>query len=141
MAIPVVGGSVMVRVSTAKIAKKMTELGFSNVHAEKWAFGKGWQINKFYASMTEPQVMPIIGTVRAWTKGTNGPVAADVVQVVITSEADFEQYRGKGIALAAPGDLDPGFSDGGLLSLTVGSFGSSAEIFGGSTAHEVMSAT
>jgi carboxypeptidase Q len=76
-------------------AKKMNELGFSNVHVERWPFGRGWQINKFYASMTEPQVMPLIGTVRAWTKGTNGSVVADVVQAVITSEADFEKYRGK----------------------------------------------
>jgi carboxypeptidase Q len=73
----------------------MTDLGFSNVHVEKWPFGKGWQLNRFYASMTEPQVMPIIGTVRAWTRGTNGPVVADVVHVVITSEVDFEKYRGK----------------------------------------------
>jgi carboxypeptidase Q len=75
--------------------KKMTELGFSNVHVEKWKFGKGWQIRKFYAQMTEPQVMPIIGTVRAWTRGTGGPIVADVVHVVITSEADLEKYRGK----------------------------------------------
>ncbi len=75
--------------------KKMTDLGFSNVHVEKWKFGKGWQLKKFYASMTEPQVMPIIGTVRAWTRGTNGPVVGDVVHVVINSEADLEKYRGK----------------------------------------------
>jgi carboxypeptidase Q len=75
--------------------KKMTELGFSNVHAEKWPFGKGWQLKKFYASMTEPQVMPIIGTVRAWTRGTNGLVVDDAVQVIINSEADIEKYRGK----------------------------------------------
>ena len=75
--------------------KKMTELGFSNVHVEKWPFGKGWQIRKFYAQMTEPQVMPIIGTVRAWTRGTDGPIVADVVHVVINSEADLEKYRGK----------------------------------------------
>jgi hypothetical protein len=75
--------------------KKMTELGFSNVHAEKWPFGKGWQLEKFYAQMTDPQVMPIIGTVRAWTHGTNGLIASDVVHVVINSEADLEKYRGK----------------------------------------------
>jgi len=75
--------------------KKMTALGFSNVHIEKWPFGKGWQLKKFYAQMTDPQVMPIIGTVRAWTPGTNGAVVADVVHVVIGSEADLEKYRGK----------------------------------------------
>jgi hypothetical protein len=75
-------------------AKKMTALGFSNVHIERWPFGKGWQLKKYYAQMTEPQVMPIIGTVRAWTPGTRGVVAGDVVHVVISTEADFEKYRG-----------------------------------------------
>ena len=75
--------------------KKMTELGFSNVHIEKWPFGKGWQLKRFSAQMVEPQVMPIIGTPRAWTPGTNGPVVADVVRVDIASEADLEKYRGK----------------------------------------------
>jgi len=75
-------------------AKKMTDLGFVNVHVEKWKFGKGWQIKKFYAQMTEPQVMPVIGIVRAWTRGTDGPVVADVVHVVINSESDIEKYRG-----------------------------------------------
>ena len=92
---PRMAGSPSYKQAADWAAKRMAQLGFSNIHTEKWAFGKGWQINKFYASMTEPQVMPIIGTVRAWTRGTNGPVAADVLQVVISSEADFAKYRGK----------------------------------------------
>ncbi len=75
--------------------KKMTEIGLSNVHVEKWPFGKGWSLTRFSANMIEPQVMPLIGTPRAWTPGTGGPVVADVVRVEINSEADFEKYRGK----------------------------------------------
>ena len=75
--------------------KKMTDLGFSNVHLEKWPFGKGWQLKRFSAHMIEPQVMPLIGTPRAWTPGTGGPVTADVVRVAIGSEADFAKYAGK----------------------------------------------
>jgi len=33
--------------------KRMTELGFSNVHLEKWPFGKGWQLKRFSAHMIE----------------------------------------------------------------------------------------
>jgi hypothetical protein len=73
----------------------MTELGFSNVHLEKWPFGKGWQLKRFSAHMIEPQVMPLIGTPRAWTPGTSGPVTADVVRVAISSDADFAKYAGK----------------------------------------------
>ncbi len=87
------------------VVKKMTDLGFANVHIEKWPFGKGWQLKRFSAQMIEPQVMPIIGTVRAWTPGTNGAVLADVVRVEIASEADFARYQGKlagKIVLAQP---------------------------------------
>src|SRR5690349_10692196 len=41
--------------------KKFGEWGFANIHEEPWAFGKGWQLVRFYAHMTEPQIMPIIG--------------------------------------------------------------------------------
>lgn len=92
---PRMAGSPSHKQAAAWAAKKMTELGFANVHVEKWPFGKGSEIKKFHASMTEPQVMPIIGTMRAWTRGTNGPIAGEVVLVVINSEADFEKCRGK----------------------------------------------
>lgn len=75
--------------------KRMTELGFSNVHMEKWPFGKGWQLDRFSAQMVAPQVMPLIGTPRAWTRGTDGPVTADVVRLEIGSEADLAKYAGK----------------------------------------------
>ncbi len=75
--------------------KRMTELGLSNVHLERFPFGKGWQLDRFSAQMVAPQVMPLIGTPRAWTPGTNGPVTADVVRVEIASEADFAKYAGK----------------------------------------------
>ena len=37
----------------------------------------------------------MIGFPGAWTPGTNGPVVAEVVQVDIGDEADFEKFRGK----------------------------------------------
>lgn len=75
--------------------KRMTQLGFSNVHLEKWPFGKGWQLDRFSAQMVAPNVMPLIGTPRAWMRGTDGPLTADVVRVDIGSEADFAKYAGK----------------------------------------------
>ena len=69
--------------------------GLSNVHAERFAFGAGWTLERFHAHLVEPQVMPIIGFPKSWTSGTDGTVTADVVRVDIGTEADFERYRGQ----------------------------------------------
>ena len=44
------------------LRETFTRWGLSNVHQEKFAFGKGWTLNRFSAHMIEPQVQPIIGT-------------------------------------------------------------------------------
>jgi hypothetical protein len=75
--------------------KRLQEWGLASAHQETWKFGKGWSLQRFSAHLLEPQVQPLIGFPKAWTPGTNGLVTADVVQVSIQSEADFDQYRGK----------------------------------------------
>jgi hypothetical protein len=75
--------------------RKFGEWGFANIHEEPWAFGKGWQLVRFYAHMTEPQIMPIIGLPKSWTPSTNGTVEAEVVLAPITTTADFDKYKGK----------------------------------------------
>jgi hypothetical protein len=77
------------------VKKRFAEWGLANIHEESWPFGKGWSLERFSASMTEPRVMPIIGLPKAWTRGTNGEVTADVVLAPIATEADFARYRGK----------------------------------------------
>ena len=74
---------------------QMRSWGLSNVHEERFAFGRGWSLEEFHAHMTEPQVMPIIGYPKAWTSSTDGTVTADVVRVDIRSEHDLEKYRGR----------------------------------------------
>ena len=69
--------------------------GLSNVHLERFPFGKGWSLQHFSAVMTEPQVQPIIGLPQSWTRGTNGPVTADVVLAQISTEEHMNQWRGK----------------------------------------------
>ena len=65
----------------------------SNVHQERWQFGKGWSLVRFSATMIEPQIQPIIGYPQAWTPGTKGTVVADVVRVQIANENDFAKYQ------------------------------------------------
>lgn len=77
------------------VKKRMATWGLSNIHEESWPFGKGWSLERFSASMTEPRVMPIIGMPKAWTVGTKGAVTADVVLAPIATEADMAKFRGK----------------------------------------------
>ena len=73
---------------------KLRAWGLSNVHAERFAFGHGWSLERFHAHMIEPQVMPIIGYPKSWSSSTDGTVTAEVIRVDIRTEADFETYRG-----------------------------------------------
>ena len=50
--------------------KQLQDWGVTNVRKERFAFGRGWSLAKFHATMTEPRVMPIIGMPKAWTRGT-----------------------------------------------------------------------
>jgi carboxypeptidase Q len=75
--------------------KQMKEWGLQNVHLEKWPFGYGWQIKKFYAAMETPAYAALIGFPLAWTPGTNGPITADAVWAPIHSKEDFAKYKGK----------------------------------------------
>ena len=75
--------------------RKFNEWGLANAHRETWPFGKGWSLVRFSAHIIEPQIQPLIGFPCSWTPGTKGVVTADVVSVLIESDADFEKYRGK----------------------------------------------
>ena len=74
---------------------QLRKWGLANVHLEHFPFGKGWSLEHFSAVMTAPQVQPIIGLPKSWTRGTNGPVSADVVLAQIRTEADLAEWRGK----------------------------------------------
>ena len=75
--------------------KQLTAWGVANAHKELFPFGRAWTLVKFHATMTEPQVMPIIGAVKAWTPGTNGTFTTDAVRLQIGNEADCRSYQGR----------------------------------------------
>lgn len=92
---PRLTGSPAIKQAGEWTMKKFNDWGLANAHQESWPFGKGWSLVRFSAHMTEPQVSPLIGYPKSWTPGTNGTITADVVYTPISSEADFEKYRGK----------------------------------------------
>ena len=75
--------------------QQMKAWGLKNVHLEKWPFGYGWQIKKFYGAMETPAYAALIGFPLAWTPGTNGPITAEPVWAPIHSKEDFAKYHGK----------------------------------------------
>jgi hypothetical protein len=75
--------------------KQLQSWGVANVHKERFAFGNGWSLVNFHATMTSPRVMPIIGVPKSWTPGISGIVTADVVRPVIASAADCTKLRGQ----------------------------------------------
>jgi carboxypeptidase Q len=75
--------------------KQMKEWGLQNVHLEKWPFGYGWQIKKYYGALETPAYASLIGFPLAWTPGTNGPVTGEAILAPLHGEADFAKYKGK----------------------------------------------
>ncbi|HEY0898952.1 MAG TPA: peptidase M28, partial [Sphingobacteriaceae bacterium] len=70
--------------------------GLQNVKLEPWGtFGKGWEVKKYYAAMTAPYYAPLIGSPKAWTPGTNGPVKAEIVVVKADTITDLDKYKGQ----------------------------------------------
>jgi len=92
---PRLTGSPNIREAADWAQKTMRDWGLANVHVETWPFGRGWQNQLFVAMATTPRAYPLIGYPKAWTPGTGGPRAGEAVLAVITSEKDFDTFRGK----------------------------------------------
>ena len=78
------------------VVGKAKELGLENAMMESYGtFGRSWELQKFYAAMTAPQYMPIIGYSKAWTPGTKGLLKGNAVLLNVTKVADLDKYKGK----------------------------------------------
>ena len=74
----------------------MRDWGLSNVHEQRFPFGRGWSLEVFHAHMTEPQIMPLIG----YPRGVESEHGRDRDRrrwsgVDIRSQQDLERYRGR----------------------------------------------
>lgn len=76
--------------------KKLTEWELVKVNLEPWGpFGRGWTSEQFSAQVVSTPAFPVIAYPKAWTPGTNGPVAGDVVIAIINNDQDIEKFRGQ----------------------------------------------
>ncbi len=75
---------------------ELSRYGLVNSHVEAWGtFGRGWAYQLCEVRMVAPDYMQFLALPEAWTPGTNGPVRGEVTQVIATTPADLEKYRGK----------------------------------------------
>jgi hypothetical protein len=92
---PRLTGSPNIREAADWAQKTMKEWGLANVRLESFPFGRGWQNQRFVAQALTPRAYPLIAYPKAWTPGTKGPVSGEAVMAVITTEKDFDTFRGK----------------------------------------------
>ncbi len=93
---PRLTGSPGLKAAEEWAVRRFNEWGLAAVKLEKWGpFGRGWANLRLSAQLKEPQFDPLIATARPWSPGTNGPVSAQVVLAVLSTDADFEKAKGK----------------------------------------------
>jgi carboxypeptidase Q len=95
---PRLTNSPQMRAAAEWTAGKAKEWGLANVALEPWGpnsdFGRGWSNERTVLHVVKPTPWPVLAYPRAWTPGTLGAVTADAVLAPMTSEADFDKYRG-----------------------------------------------
>jgi hypothetical protein len=118
---PRLAGSPNFRKAGDWVQSKFKEWGLENVHAEKYDFGRSWQLTRFQAHMVEPVYAPLVGYPKAWTPGTNGVVTGQAVRVNISTDADLDNYKekhkgelkGKFVLASQPREVEAHFTPDG----------------------------
>jgi len=76
--------------------EQLRALGLQDVRLEPVDMAvMGWQQMAVSVAMTSPDVVPFIAQAGAWSMGTGGMRKAQAVAVTLTSDADFETWRGQ----------------------------------------------
>jgi carboxypeptidase Q len=92
---PRLTGSPNMAKANAWTRDQLTKMGCVNAHLEDWGeFGMGWQQLNTWVRMTEPDTAVFVAQATPWSPGTNGPITAQAVSVVINDESDIAKYKG-----------------------------------------------
>lgn len=93
---PRLTGSPNLRNAAEWARDEFSSWGLQNSRLESWGeFGRGWVLEDFSLELKVPYYQPLIGFPEAWTRSTQGVLSGTPVAVEISSEKDFEKYRGK----------------------------------------------
>jgi hypothetical protein len=104
---PRLTGSPGMRRAVEWAARKLTEYGMDSVAREPFPFGVTWERGPLTVRLLLPHERWLSAASWAWTPGTNGPRAGDVVHVDATTRADFDRrfagkLRGAWVMLSQP---------------------------------------
>src|SRR5688572_17702100 len=86
--------SANVKAAGEYVRKKLVEWQLANVRLETFNFGNGWTNDRFSMKLTSDPTVTFLAHSKPWTRGTNGPVTAEVVEGVRT-QADLTSMKGK----------------------------------------------
>ena len=76
--------------------QKFKEYGADRTALEPYTFGVGWTRGPMTLRMLAPQRRELIGVSWAWSPGTNGPLAGDVVFMNARTESEFNaRFKGR----------------------------------------------
>ena len=76
--------------------EKLASWELQDPHIEAWGpFGRGWSLNRYSANVLSSQNFPLISYPKAWSPGTKGTVAADIIYFDAKKDSTLESYRGK----------------------------------------------
>jgi hypothetical protein len=93
---PRLTGSPEVRRANEWTEQKFREYGMDRTALEPYTFGVGWTRGPMTLRMLAPQKRELLGVSWAWSPGTNGPLAGDVVFMDARTESEFNQrFKGK----------------------------------------------
>lgn len=93
---PRLSGSAEMRRANDWTLEKFRAYGVDRGALESWTFGVGWTRGPMTLRMLSPQKRELMGVSWAWSPGTNGPLAGDVVFMDARTEAEFNQrFKGK----------------------------------------------
>jgi len=75
-------------------AKRMREIGLTNVHLETWGpFGRSWSAAHWSLEMMEPRYAVLDATPLAWSAGTNGPIAGEPILAPLPRTWNIKKAR------------------------------------------------
>lgn len=93
---PRLTGSPEMRRANDWTRQKFLEYGVDRADLEPWSFGIGWTRGPMTLRMLAPQHRELLGVSWAWSPGTKGPVAGDVVFMDARTQSDFDRrFAGK----------------------------------------------
>lgn len=75
--------------------QQFREWGLKNVRSEGFEFGRGWSMEDSSVRMMAPRIKRYRAIPIAWTPSTDGTLQAPIVVAPMSSEEDFEKWRGQ----------------------------------------------